>query len=163
MPTGHAEILKNDPGVVEGDGEETRRGIAHLYTDSCINVIAVIVAFAIALAVPVLRYYSLPLLILPGRVRRFTRRRRSSRRPLERPVPGRPPEPWGHLLRGSGTRCTEARCGPGRTPPARPHCCPCLRPPVQDKPPRENPGGWQRQSATGAGNRKGNSRAWEHG
>ncbi|MEB8337288.1 TMEM175 family protein [Streptomyces endophyticus] len=70
------KVLKSNPGMVEGDGEETRRRIAHLYTDSCVNVIAMVVAFAIALALPVLQYYSLLLLILPGRLR-FTGRRRS--------------------------------------------------------------------------------------
>ncbi|MCE4946618.1 MULTISPECIES: TMEM175 family protein [Streptomyces] len=70
------KILKSNPGMVESDGEESRLRIARLYTDSYINVIAVVVAFALALAVPVLQYYSLLLLILPGRVR-FTGRRRS--------------------------------------------------------------------------------------
>lgn len=68
------KILKSNPGMVEGDGDETRRRIAHLYTDSYTNVIAVVVAFAIALAVPVLQYYSLLLLILSGRVRSGGRR-----------------------------------------------------------------------------------------
>ncbi|WP_240528666.1 TMEM175 family protein [Streptomyces humi] len=68
------KILKGNPLMVEGDGEETRRRIAHLYTDSYVNVIAVAVAFVIALAVPVLQYWSLLLLILPGRVRLTGRR-----------------------------------------------------------------------------------------
>ncbi|MFE2377555.1 TMEM175 family protein [Streptomyces sp. NPDC059398] len=67
-------ILKNNPGMVEGDSEATRRRTADLYADSFITVLAVVVAFAIALAVPVLQYYSLLLLIVAGRVR-FTRRR----------------------------------------------------------------------------------------
>ncbi|MFE7116475.1 TMEM175 family protein [Streptomyces sp. NPDC057654] len=69
------KILKSNPGMVEGDGEETRRRTALLYTDSYINVIAVIVAFAIAVAVPVLQYYSLLLLVLAGRMRFLGRRR----------------------------------------------------------------------------------------
>lgn len=69
------KILKSNPGMVEGDGEETRRRIAHLYTGSYSNVIAVVVAFALALAVPVLQYSSLLLLLLPGRVRIPGRRR----------------------------------------------------------------------------------------
>ncbi|MFF7607639.1 TMEM175 family protein [Streptomyces parvulus] len=62
-------LLKSNPGMVEGDGEEARRRIAHLYTDSCGNVIAMVASFALALAVPVLQYYSLLLLLLPGRTR----------------------------------------------------------------------------------------------
>ncbi|WP_406137724.1 TMEM175 family protein [Streptomyces sp. NBC_01089] len=67
-------ILKNNPGMVEGDSEGTRRRTADLYADSFITVLAVVVAFAIALAVPVLQYYSLLLLVVAGRVR-FMRRR----------------------------------------------------------------------------------------
>ncbi|MFE7075255.1 TMEM175 family protein [Streptomyces sp. NPDC057620] len=69
-------ILKSNPWMVEGGGGETLRRIAHLYTDSYINVIAMVVAFALALALPVLQYYSLLLLLMPGRVR-FTGLRRS--------------------------------------------------------------------------------------
>ncbi|ASY33572.1 DUF1211 domain-containing membrane protein [Streptomyces sp. CLI2509] len=68
------KILKGNPDMVEGDEEETRRRTAYLYTDSCVNVIATVVAFAVALAVPALQYWSLLLLLLPGRVR-FTGRR----------------------------------------------------------------------------------------
>ncbi|NEB82400.1 DUF1211 domain-containing protein [Streptomyces sp. SID14478] len=71
------KILKSNPGMVEGDGDEARRRTAHLCTDSYSNVIAVAVAFALSLCVPVLQYYSLLLLILPRRVR-FTGRRRAS-------------------------------------------------------------------------------------
>lgn len=67
-------ILKTNPGMVEGDSEGTRRRTADLYTDSFITVLAVVVAFAIALAVPVLQYYSLLVLIVAGRVP-FTGRR----------------------------------------------------------------------------------------
>ncbi|NDZ79916.1 DUF1211 domain-containing protein [Streptomyces sp. SID10853] len=67
-------ILKNNPGMVEEDSEETRQKTAGLYADSFINVLAVVIAFAIALAVPVLQYYSLLLLVVAGRVR-FMRRR----------------------------------------------------------------------------------------
>ncbi|MEW1642489.1 TMEM175 family protein [Streptomyces sp. NPDC091219] len=70
------KVLKGNPGMVEGDGEETGPRIARLYTESCVTVIATVVAFALALAVPLLQYYSLLLLILPGRLR-FTGRRRS--------------------------------------------------------------------------------------
>ncbi|MFJ6706852.1 MULTISPECIES: TMEM175 family protein [unclassified Streptomyces] len=71
------KVLKSNPAMVEDDGEETRRRIAHLYTGSCSNVIAVVVAFALALVVPVLQYYSLLLLVLPGRLR-FTGPRRTN-------------------------------------------------------------------------------------
>ncbi|MFD7920973.1 TMEM175 family protein [Streptomyces sp. NPDC059740] len=67
-------ILKNNPGMVEADGTETRARTARLYSDSWINVIAVVVAFALALAVPVLQYYTLLLLLVPGRLG-FTGRR----------------------------------------------------------------------------------------
>ncbi|WP_343244617.1 TMEM175 family protein [Streptomyces sp. SID11385] len=70
------KILKGNPVMVAGDEEEMRRRIAHLYTDSRINVVAVVVAFAVALAVPVTQYWSLLLLLLPGRAR--FRGRRSS-------------------------------------------------------------------------------------
>ncbi|MFJ2904314.1 TMEM175 family protein [Streptomyces sp. NPDC087212] len=68
------KILKSNPGMVEGDSEETRARTAHLYTNSWLNVAAVAVAFAVALAVPALQFYSLLLLILPGRVRLTGRR-----------------------------------------------------------------------------------------
>ncbi|WP_020497572.1 TMEM175 family protein [Sciscionella marina] len=67
------KVLKSNPGMVEGEGEATRRRIAHLHTDGYVNVLAVVLAFIIALAVPVLQYWSLLLLILPGRMR-FTSR-----------------------------------------------------------------------------------------
>ncbi|WP_232792407.1 TMEM175 family protein [Actinacidiphila yeochonensis] len=70
------KIIKGNPVMVEGDEEETRRWIARLYTDNYINVIATVVAFAVALAVPVLQYWSLLLLLLPG-LGRFTGRRSS--------------------------------------------------------------------------------------
>lgn len=65
-------ILKSNPGIVEGDSEGTRLRTANLYTESFVNALTVVVAFAIALAVPVLQYYSLLLLIVAGRLP-FTR------------------------------------------------------------------------------------------
>ncbi|MCB5905915.1 TMEM175 family protein [Streptomyces pinistramenti] len=71
-------ILKTTPGLVEGDGEEGRRRIEGLYTESYLNVLAVAIALVIALAVPVLQYYSLLLLPVLPRLERL-RRRRSAR------------------------------------------------------------------------------------
>ncbi|MFF1693328.1 TMEM175 family protein [Streptomyces sp. NPDC058257] len=68
-------ILKSSPGLLdEGDGPETRRRIEDSYTESYLNVIALVVAFALALAVPVLQYYSLLLLLVAGRARLRGRR-----------------------------------------------------------------------------------------
>ncbi|OKI08067.1 hypothetical protein A6A06_35010 [Streptomyces sp. CB02923] len=68
-------ILKTTPGLVEGDGEEGRRKISDLYTVSCLNVLLLVLALVLALAVPVLQYYSLLLLLLPRRA--FLRGRRA--------------------------------------------------------------------------------------
>jgi uncharacterized membrane protein len=60
-------ILKTTPGLLEEGGRATGRRIEGLYTESYLNVIVMAIAFVIALAVPVLQYYSLLLLLLPGR------------------------------------------------------------------------------------------------
>jgi uncharacterized membrane protein len=71
-------LLKTSPGLLdEGDGQAARRKIELSYTEGYLNVIALIVAFALALAVPVLQYYSLLLLVLPARV--LLRGRRTAR------------------------------------------------------------------------------------
>ncbi|MCF3961085.1 TMEM175 family protein [Streptomyces fuscigenes] len=71
-------ILKSSPSLVEeGDAPETRQKIQDAHTDSRLNVVALVVAFAIALAVPQLQYYSLFLLLVPGRV--LSRSRRTAR------------------------------------------------------------------------------------
>lgn len=70
-------ILKATPELIEGADPGAHRRIDSAYTESYMNVTAVVVAFAIALVVPVLQYYSLLLLILPGQVLR--RRRRAAR------------------------------------------------------------------------------------
>jgi uncharacterized membrane protein len=67
-------VLKNAPGLLEEDGRVAGRRIEDVYTDSWANVIALVVAFAVALAVPTLQYYSLLLLLLPGRLRLRGRR-----------------------------------------------------------------------------------------
>ncbi|WP_335978024.1 TMEM175 family protein [Streptomyces sp. CA2R106] len=61
-------ILKSTPQLLEEDGRGARVDIDESFTESYWNVIALVAAFAIALAVPVLQYYSLVLLILPRRV-----------------------------------------------------------------------------------------------
>jgi uncharacterized membrane protein len=74
-------ILKTAPGLLAEDGRATDRRIEDLYTDSYLNVIVMVIAFAIALAVPLLQYYSLLLLLLlllPGR--RLLRGRRAAYR-----------------------------------------------------------------------------------
>ncbi|WP_329456594.1 TMEM175 family protein [Streptomyces sp. NBC_01497] len=63
-------ILKNNPGLLEEDGHVSGRSFQDMYTDSYVNVVALVVAFAIALAVPALQYYSLFLLLVPGRIHR---------------------------------------------------------------------------------------------
>jgi uncharacterized membrane protein len=68
-------ILKTRPRLLDGrDDQGTRRKIEDSYTESCLNVLALVVAFALALAVPALQYYSLFLLLLPARVLRTVRR-----------------------------------------------------------------------------------------
>ncbi len=64
-------ILKTTPALLEEDGQADHRRTEDLYTESHLNVIA----FAIALAVPVLQYYSLPLLAVLPRLARLRRRR----------------------------------------------------------------------------------------
>ncbi|MDJ1134665.1 TMEM175 family protein [Streptomyces iconiensis] len=68
-------ILKTTPGLVEGDSAGGRRRIEDLYTESYLNVLAVAIALVIALAVPVLQYYSLLLLAVLPRLERLRRRR----------------------------------------------------------------------------------------
>ncbi|GAA3751811.1 TMEM175 family protein [Streptomyces tremellae] len=69
-------ILKATPGLVEDDGEESRRRIRDSYTQSYLNAAALVVALAIAVAVPALQYYSLILLVLPHRMLFGSRRAR---------------------------------------------------------------------------------------
>lgn len=71
-------ILKTTPGLLEQDGRAAGRRIEDLYAEGCVTVIVMVVAFAVALAVPVLQYYSLLLLLLPGR--RLLRARLGARR-----------------------------------------------------------------------------------
>ncbi|MFD8570244.1 TMEM175 family protein [Streptomyces sp. NPDC059639] len=71
-------ILKSTPELLDGDREKSRSRIENLYTDSCLTVVALVVAFAIALAFPVLQYYSLALLAVPPRVSRLRARRAAS-------------------------------------------------------------------------------------
>ncbi|MFD7711525.1 TMEM175 family protein [Streptomyces sp. NPDC059786] len=61
-------ILKTSPGLLNGDGQGARQRNQDAYTESYFNVIAVVIAFAIALAVPVLQYYSLLLLAVSQRL-----------------------------------------------------------------------------------------------
>ncbi|MGW7597576.1 TMEM175 family protein [Streptomyces antimycoticus] len=71
-------ILKATPALFEEDGPAVRRRAQDLYTESWLNVLALVLAFAIALAVPVLQYYSLLLLaVLPKLAR--SRRQRTAR------------------------------------------------------------------------------------
>ncbi|MEU8726126.1 TMEM175 family protein [Streptomyces antimycoticus] len=71
-------ILKATPALFEEDGPAARRRAQDLYTESWLNVLALVLAFAIALAVPVLQYYSLLLLaVLPKLAR--SRRQRTAR------------------------------------------------------------------------------------
>lgn len=68
-------ILKTTPALFEEDGQAARQRTENLYTDSYLNVLALVIAFAIALAVPVLQYYSLLLLAVPPRLARLRHRR----------------------------------------------------------------------------------------
>ncbi|WP_406070369.1 TMEM175 family protein [Streptomyces sp. NBC_01020] len=67
-------ILKTTPALLEEDGQAARRRTEDLYTESWLNVLALVIAFAIALAVPVLQYYSLLLLAVLPRLARPRRR-----------------------------------------------------------------------------------------
>lgn len=64
-------ILKTTPGLLKEDVQGAHRRITELYTESYLNVIALGIALALALAVPVLQYYSLLLLAVPPRILRF--------------------------------------------------------------------------------------------
>ncbi|MFD8457491.1 hypothetical protein ACFV27_28940 [Streptomyces antimycoticus] len=68
-------ILKATPALFEEDGPAVRRRAQDLYTESWLNVLALVLAFAIALAVPVLQYYSLLLLAVLPKLARLRRRR----------------------------------------------------------------------------------------
>ncbi|MFJ3694709.1 TMEM175 family protein [Streptomyces sp. NPDC090052] len=68
-------ILKTTPALLDEDGPEVRRRTEGLYTESYLNVFALVIAFAIALAVPVLQYYSLLLLAVPPRLGHLRGRR----------------------------------------------------------------------------------------
>ncbi|WP_329461071.1 TMEM175 family protein [Streptomyces sp. NBC_01431] len=68
-------ILKTTPALVEDDGQAARQRTEDLYTESYLNVLALVIAFAIAFAVPVLQYYSLLLLTVLPRLARLRRRR----------------------------------------------------------------------------------------
>ncbi|WP_116200597.1 TMEM175 family protein [Amycolatopsis circi] len=59
-------ILKADPELLDEDDREPET-LQELYTESYLNVFALVLALALALAVPALQYYSLVLLVLPGR------------------------------------------------------------------------------------------------
>jgi hypothetical protein len=48
-------ILKTAPGLLAQEGRATGRRIEDLYTDCYLSVIVMVIAFAIALAVPVLQ------------------------------------------------------------------------------------------------------------
>ncbi|WP_353941153.1 TMEM175 family protein [Streptomyces sp. HUAS MG91] len=68
--------LKSTPELLlDGDREKARLRIENLYVDSCLTVVALVVAFAIALVFPVLQYYSLVLLAVPPRLSRLRARR----------------------------------------------------------------------------------------
>ncbi|WP_405164467.1 TMEM175 family protein [Nocardia sp. NBC_01499] len=73
--TAMLRILKTNPGLLAGDGREVRRRTQVLYTEGRLNVIAMVLALAIALAVPVLQYYSLLLLAILPRLPRLRGRR----------------------------------------------------------------------------------------
>ncbi|MFE3175298.1 TMEM175 family protein [Amycolatopsis sp. NPDC059090] len=70
------KILKADPELLEEDDREPET-LRELYQESYLNVLALVLALALALAVPALQYYSLVLLVMPGR-RVLQRRRRAS-------------------------------------------------------------------------------------
>ncbi|WP_078849980.1 TMEM175 family protein [Streptomyces sp. NRRL F-5126] len=63
-------ILKTTPALLEDGSEEARRRAGEQYTESYLTVLALVVAFAIAIAVPALQYYSLVLLAVPPRLAR---------------------------------------------------------------------------------------------
>ncbi|WP_252395778.1 TMEM175 family protein [Streptantibioticus parmotrematis] len=73
--TAMLRILKTTPALLEEDGEAARARTGDLYAESCLNVLALAIAFAIALAVPVLQYYSLLLLAAPPSLMRLRHRR----------------------------------------------------------------------------------------
>ncbi|MEV1025028.1 TMEM175 family protein [Streptomyces sp. NPDC050264] len=68
---GMMKILNATPTLIEGDGPGARRRIGGMYTESYLNVLALVIAFALALAVPVLQYYTLVLLVVPPRLMRL--------------------------------------------------------------------------------------------
>ncbi|WP_234434361.1 TMEM175 family protein [Streptomyces sp. NRRL F-5126] len=61
-------LIKAHPETLTVDDESTRALIASGYTEGCRNIVALVVAFALALAVPLLDYYSLLLLAVFPRV-----------------------------------------------------------------------------------------------
>ncbi|MFE3603875.1 TMEM175 family protein [Streptomyces sp. NPDC059142] len=64
-------ILTTTPELLKDDVPGAHRRTADLYTEGYLNVIAVVVALLLALAVPALQYYSLLLLVVPRRILRF--------------------------------------------------------------------------------------------
>ncbi|MYT75720.1 MULTISPECIES: TMEM175 family protein [unclassified Streptomyces] len=72
-------ILKSTPELLEGDDRErAQRRIEDMYADGYLTAVALVVAFALALVVPTLMYYSLLLLAVPPRLR-GRRARRATR------------------------------------------------------------------------------------
>jgi uncharacterized membrane protein len=57
-------VLRTHPEHLTGERSTARRRIADAYVDACGNLVTLILAFALALAVPALQYYSLLLLAL---------------------------------------------------------------------------------------------------
>ncbi|MBR7676650.1 DUF1211 domain-containing protein [Streptomyces daliensis] len=72
-------IVKTTPGLLEEDDPRAPQKAEDSYTESWLNVIALVIAFAIALAVPVLQYYSLLLLAVAPRLVPLLRGRRTAR------------------------------------------------------------------------------------
>ncbi|RCH64210.1 DUF1211 domain-containing protein [Streptomyces sp. SDr-06] len=59
-------ILKTNPGLLDEDDQQPCR-LQESYTESWLNVLTLVLALVLALAVPALQYYSLLLLVLPRR------------------------------------------------------------------------------------------------
>ncbi|MGV9294330.1 TMEM175 family protein [Amycolatopsis sp. NPDC003676] len=76
---GMLRILKSAPELMDEDDRDPE-ALQELYQESYLNVLALVLALALALAVPALQYYSLVLLVLPGR-RAFLRRRSRTAQP----------------------------------------------------------------------------------
>jgi hypothetical protein len=59
-------VVKAHPELLTDDGEKPRGLIAYSYAETNHNLVALVIALVVALAVPALQYYSLLLLAVPS-------------------------------------------------------------------------------------------------